>query len=325
MTRLVIPPIDQSALHGWSPGGQVVDLGGDTMGTVWRVRLALPAPADLRPLHAALQGELDTIVAEMSHWEPTSVLSRFNQAPAGHWTMLPPGFAHVIAAALQVAERSAGAFDPTAGALVDLWGFGPVPADAPPTDQAIAQALATAGWSRLAFDAAARRLHQPGGLRLDLSGIAKGHAVDRLAATLVARGHRHALVEVGGEFVGLGLRPDGDPWWVELETPGTVAAPMRVALHQGAVATSGDYVRGRHTLDPRTGHPVADTLAVSVLHPSAMLADAWATALTVASPEERARLCKAEGLAARILHREGDAVVEWLSPALQTLLVEPEG
>ena len=289
------------------------------MGTVWRIRLAAPAAFDPAPLRAAVEKRLGGLVAEMSHWERDSLLSRFNRARPGSWTALPPDFARVIAAALDMAERSGGAFDPTLGVLTDLFGFGPTPRSASPDPAALADALGHAGWRRLAFDRAAARLRQPGGLALDLSGIAKGYAVDALAALLAEHGHRHALIEVGGELVGRGLRPDGDPWWVALETPPGLTLPaVRVALHQLAVATSGDYVRGRHTLDPRTGQPVAEVTAASVLHRSAMLADAWASALTVAGFEAGAAMAEREGLAARLVRR--DAPHEWLSPALEAML-----
>jgi thiamine biosynthesis lipoprotein len=318
--RIAVPSIDPAALAGLPAGARVVEIGGPTMGTYWRARLAVPPAFDLVALERAIMAMLEGLVAEMSHWSPSSLLSRFNGAPAGNWTAVPPDFATVIAAALDVARRSDGAFDPAIGALVDLRGFGPVPADGVPGTAAVAEALATGGWRRLEWDTPARRLRQPGGLRLDLSGIAKGHAVDRVAATVVAHGVRHALVEVGGELAGRGLRPDGEPWWVDLETPGGVAAPLRVALHQIAVATSGDYVRGRHTLDPRTGRPVDHVVAISVLHPSAMLADAWATGLGVLPREALVAMAVREGLAVRALLRESEGIVEWISPPLSEMM-----
>lgn len=298
----------------------MVDLGGETMGTAWRVRLAEPRGLDLAAVERAICATLDGLTAEMSHWAAESHLSRFNRAPPGRWVALPPDFAVVIAAGLDVAVQSDGAFDPAIGGLTDLWGFGPVPASRPPTQDDIGRALALGGWRRLGWDPAGRRLRQPGGLKLDLSGIAKGHAVDRVAGVLAAGGVAHALVEVGGELVGSGIRPDGEPWWVDLETPGGLALPLRIALHGFAVATSGDYVRGRHTIDPRDGGPVAHTLAVSVLHRSAMLADAWATALGVLARSEMAALATREGLAVRALLRRGGHIEEWISPALQAMI-----
>lgn len=318
--RLAVPTLDPAALGGWDPHAAVMELDGATMGTRWRARFAAPARLDLPGLTRAIEAMLGEIVAEMSHWAPDSLISRFNRAPAGRWLALPPDFATVVAAALDVAKASEGAFDPAVGALVDLWGYGPVSRLVPPDPAAIEAAVAQGGWRQLSFDPAARRLQRLGDVQLDLSGIAKGYAVDRLSAVLAAHDVRHSLVEIGGEFVGRGLRPDGDPWWVELETPGAMAAPIRVALHQLAVATSGDYVRGRHTIDPRSGRPVAHALAVSVVHASAMLADAWATALGVAEPDEMMALAEAHGLAVRALIRRRDGVVEWISPALAAMI-----
>ncbi len=321
--RIAVPPVDPRALAGLDPAARVADLGGETMGTYWRVRLAAPPACDLAALRGAVEARLAAIVDQMSHWQPDSLLSRFNRAPAGSWTALPADFAAVVAAGLALAERSEGAFDPAAGRLTDLYGLGPNPASAPPDASALAAVLAVSGWARLAYDAPAQRLRQPGGLWLDLSGIAKGHAVDAVADLLAGQGLRHALVEIGGECVGRGLRPDGDPWWVDLETPPGLAGlpPLRIALHQCAVATSGNYVRGDHTLDPRTGQPVRNGIAsASVLHANAMQADAWATALTVLGPEAGARTAEREGLAARLVVAGEGGAAEWLSPALLRMM-----
>ncbi|MBO9580090.1 MAG: FAD:protein FMN transferase [Sphingobium sp.] len=292
------------------------------MGTYWRVRLAAAPDLDLGAVRAAIVARLDGIVAEMSHWAPDSLLSRFNEASGGSWTALPADFAAVMECGLAIAQRSAGAFDPAIGRLTDLYGLGPNPAAGEPGTTGHAAALAVSGWQRLALDAEARRLRQPGGLWLDLSGIAKGHAADVVADLLGRMGVRHALVEIGGECVGRGLRPDSDPWWVDLETPpGLSLPPLRIALHQLAVATSGNYVRGDHTLDPRTGLPVRNGIvSVSVLHASAMRADAWASALTVLGLPQGPVLAEREGLAARFVIARGGVAEEWLSPALKLML-----
>lgn len=325
--RLAVPlALDPAALEDWRPGASVVDLAGETMGTTWHVRLAAPPTFDRAALLHAIDGRLEAILAQMSHWRADSLLGRFNRAPGGTWVTLPMDFATVLEAGLAVWERSSGAFDPAIGALVDHWGFGPEPHGVlePP---GLDQARQVSGAAHLAYDRETRRLRQPGGVRLDLSGIAKGFAVDALGHVVRAHGCRHTLVEIGGELLGLGLRPDGDPWWVDLETPAEETAAeetagLRIALHQLAVATSGDYVRGRHTIDPRSGAPVEHALSASVLHSSAMLADAWATALCVLPVEEMRALATREGLAVRTLTRSAAGVAEWVSPALAALLVE---
>jgi thiamine biosynthesis lipoprotein len=318
--RLTVPEVDPRVLDGRLPGARVVVLSGTTMGTSWYVRIAHPSEAVVSPLRASIQACLDELVRQMSHWTPESVLGRFNRAPPRSWTALPSDFAAVMSAAMEVADASSGAFDPAIGALVNLWGFGPPGAMPQPSAAAIEQALAHSGWQRLTFDRSAQRIRQPGGLQLDLSGIAKGYAVDRVVQLLGEHDIRHALVEVGGELRGVGIRPDGDPWWVDVETPVSGVQPLRVALHQLAIATSGDYVRGRHTIDPRTGRPVKHVCSVSVVHASAMLADAWATALGTMLHEEMAQAAGANDLCVRALLRTHSGMTEWISPALQALM-----
>jgi thiamine biosynthesis lipoprotein len=314
--------IDAGAFVGLDRHARVRQLNGATMGTTWSVRYVAPESVNLDALRHAIEARLEAIVAEMSHWLPTSLLSGFNRAAAGSWVALPADFAAVMAAGIKIAEKSDGTFDPTVGRLVDLWGYGATPRSVAPGDAELTAAVRDAGWRRLAFDVGASRIRQPGGLWLDLSGIAKGFAVDAIAELLADAGVVHCLVEIGGEFVGRGIRPDGEPWWVDLETsPDVSLPPLRVALHQMAVATSGDYVRGPHTIDPQTGRPVGnDITVVSVLHSSAMVADAWASALTVMGMEAAITVASWEDLAVRIVAREGDGAVEWISPALDRML-----
>jgi thiamine biosynthesis lipoprotein len=316
------PKVSAQALQRCNPACPVQTLGGRALGTAWQVRFAAGAEIDRDPIRAAIEQRLARIVDEMSQWEPGSLLSTFNRAPAGTWFTLPEDFATVMAAALTLAEQSGGAFDPTHGRAAALLGYGAEPVTRLPSAGELDEALSAAGWRNLAFDRAARRLRQPGGLWLDFSGIAKGYAVDAVADLLAAQGIADALVEIGGELVGRGLRPDGQPWWVDLEAPpGAALAPLRVGLHGQAVATSGDYVRGAHTIDPRTGRPLDARLAsVSVIHDSAMLADAWATALTVLGVESGMELAARHGVAARFVERDDARFIETLSPALRGMI-----
>lgn len=320
-------------------GGLAHRLDGQTMGTTWQVLWAAPGESPHEPVRAAVQRELDLVVAQMSTWLEGSDLERFNRAPAGTVHTVPEAMAEVLAAALWLAEVSGGAFNPAAGALVNLWGFGPSPrytdaGFAPPTDAAVQRALTRLDWRALRWDAASREILQPGGLRLDFSAIAKGYAVDRVSRRLSGMGLRHTLVEVGGELRGQGLRLGGQPWWVDLESPPTVPGqgPLpttRVALHGLCVATSGDYrrvythggVRWPHTIDPRNGRPLANGLAsVSVLHSECLWADAWSTALTVLGREQGLALATTHGIAALFVQREADGrLTETLTPAMKEL------
>jgi len=328
MTRVLVPQLTEPPAR--PIGGAVLALAGATMGTTWSVKLVAPPTADADGLTAMAQRELDGVVREMSPWEPLSDLSRYNRAAAGTWTALPPAFAQVLRCALEIAEATDGAFDPTLGALVDLWGFGARPfSGSPPEAQDLAKAREHAGWRRIVLDGDS--LFQPGGLHLDLNGIAKGFAVDQVAAALDRAGARSYLVEVGGELRGTGAKPDGQPWWVELERPPTANDGLRtlVALHDLSAATSGDYRRffehdGRryaHTLDPATAAPVTHaTVSVTVLADTSMRADAWATALTVMTPDLALACATEHGLAAMILANGPSGLEERLSPALSAML-----
>ena len=327
MRRVLLPHEISSAPP--PAGGTIADYRGTSMGTGWSVRL-VGAHAGLQDL---LQRELDLVVAQMSHWEAASDLGRFNRSPGGTWHVLPAEFFDVLAFALEVCDASGGACDPCAGALVNLWGFGPVnrydqPGFVPPTAAQVHDVLAMRALVRL--DAAGRRAWQPGGVQLDLSAIAKGYAVDRLALCLERLGIGHYLVEVGGELRGAGVKPDGQPWWVSLEQPVAGADEIVVALHGLAVATSGDYRRFYmndarrlpHTIDPRTGMPIDSGIAsVTVVHTSCMAADAWSTALTVLGGHAGLLLAERRGLAARFLTRQADGtLLETVSSHFSALL-----
>ncbi len=287
-------------------------LGGETMGTTWSVKLVAPG-ASLRALHDAVQARLDGIVAQMSTWLPDSDLSRFNAAQAGSWIALPEALFAVMRCALEIAEASGGAFDPTVGPLVDLWGFGPAGRGAAlPDERRIEAVRRRIGWQRLALRADTREALQPGDVRVDLSAIAKGYAADAVAKDLRARGIGSALVEIGGELYGFGRKPDGTPWRVLVETDPDRddGVPQVLRLSANAVATSGDrwhrYRDGdaeyAHTIDPRTGRPAAHApVAVTVVADEAMRADAWATALTVMGADDGLAFAREHGLAARFV------------------------
>lgn len=292
-------------------------LNGTSMGTHWRVRVGNPQFLPLQTLRSAIEDVLASVVRHMSHWQADSTLAQFNRAPADTWHALPADLSTVLHAGLHWAQASGGAFDPTLGALVAAWGFGPHapahPADwRPASPHAIAQAQACSGWQGLHYHPE-RGWRQHGGLQLDLSGIAKGYAVDAVLLRLHALGLRNALVEIGGELRGSGQRPDGQPWRVAIAPvpaavgPAPDAPPQAIALRDCAIATSGSLYhrhqwQGRsysHTLDPRTGAPIAHALAsVTVLHAECLHADALATLLTVLGPEAGWEFAEQHGIAA---------------------------
>lgn len=300
----------------------MVRLEGMALGTSWSA-LIVAAPASAE---AAIRATLDAQALALSQWEPQSALSRFNRSPIGEWQAVDPDLAAVIDAGLAIGRASQGALDIALGALTDLWGFGPQgPRATVPDDADVAAALARSGARGIErSDGKARRIAN---VALDFSGIGKGYVVDRIADALTALGAQDFLVEIGGEFVGRGIRPDAQPWWVELENPpGIDLAPLRIAAYGIAVATSGDYRRFlcdgdrrlSHTLDPRTGRPIENgVVSVSVIASDCATVDGWATALSVLGPEEGMEIARRESLAARIVTADG---TEYLSPALEAML-----
>ena len=331
--RKVLLPLAVSPLL--PPHGAVVRaFNGRSMGTSWSAKAVLASDAACPA--GALQAMLDTVVAQMSHWEENSDLARYNHASAGAWVRLPADFFHVLRYALEVADASGGAYDPCAGALVERWGFGARRRHdqhgfAAPGRAEIDALLSSRGWRGMQLDSATQSALQPGGVQLNLSSVAKGFAVDQLARSLERLGVHHYLVEVGGELRGAGVKPDGQPWWVELEgvPDARAGVPAVVALHGLSLATSGDYRRffehdGRrlpHTIDPRSGYPISNQVAsVSVLHADCMAADALSTALSVLGPEKGLAFAEARAVAARFLVRRGDGLDELYSSAFGALL-----
>lgn len=341
--RRVLVPLRFDAPPSLPEGAVVLHrCGGQTMGTTWSVRCLIAddhgKEGEAAAIAAGIEALLAQIVAQMSNWLDDSDIGRFNGAPAGSWLPLPPACFSVLQAALAVARDSGGAYDPSAGPLVSLWGFGPDgPRAAPPGADEVEAARARCGWARIELDEQGRRARQPGGVSIDLCAIAKGYAVDAVSAWLSARGVSHHLVEIGGELRGEGVKPDGMPWWVELESPPAAhdvravdaAEQTVVALHGLSVATSGDYRRYfdsgdrryAHTLDPRTGYPVSHALAsVTVLHRQCLMADALSTALTVLGPEAGMAFATQRGIAARMLLRTPRGFAERMSPAFEAML-----
>ena len=310
---------------------------GQSMGTTWRVSLGHPPGLNLAALQSAIEKQLAMVVEQMSHWLPSSNLMRFNTAPAGSWQRLPESFFSVLSYGLEIAKASAGAYNPCAGALVNAWGFGAEKRYDQlgffmPSASCIASAMQDCAWQHLQLDTANSSALQIGRMALDFSSIAKGFAVDQIAEYLQAQGFAHFLLELGGELRGAGMKPDAQPWWVELEqvpnaTPNQ--APPLLALHGLAVATSGDYrrffthagQRYAHTLDPRTGYPLENKIAcVNVIHPQCMAADALSTALYVLGIEAGLHFAEQHKIAARFVLREASQCIEFTSRPYQALL-----
>lgn len=313
---------------------ETVYLNGATMGTSWSVNMhSFPAGIDVSVLKQQLQQCLERINVLMSTYDPDSEISRFNQQVGNDWFTISAETADVIDLSLQISMLTDGAFDISVGPLVELWGFGVTPrAEQVPSEQQVRELLGRVGYQRLHLrcePAAIRKLHPQ--LRIDLSAVAKGYAVDRLAELLKQQGIADFLVEIGGEMQISGRRSDGRPWRIAIEEPHEGARNVAAIfpLTATALATSGNYrnfyiengQRYVHTLDPASGMPIRHQLAsVTVLAASCARADALATALMVMGEDAGRHFVEQNRIAAYFLIQQKDATIEYQSPAFTDFL-----
>lgn len=315
-------------LAGRRPAYFVV--GGETMGTYYRVKIRTRAQdADLSALIA---DELAAVNAEMSVFDPQSEISAVNRARAGEKIKLSPPLQKVLAKAAAVNKLSRGAFDPALGRLIDLWGFGPAPRQGLPSEEKIKEALAVSGFDKLRFsDDGAVLQKEYAETALNLSAIAKGYGVDRLAELLTTRGYRDFIVEIGGEVRASGTRTQNARGWnIALSAPAADAKhPAGVfALTDAAAATSGDYrnfieIDGRkyaHTISPETGLPAQNRLAsTTVFHHDCMTADALATALMAMGEKQALNFAEKNDLAVIFIIRGESGFSTVFSPAAKKI------
>ncbi len=290
---------------------------GSTMGTTFSVKIpVLPQTVDQQHLKQEIEEILTDINQQMSTYIADSELSQFNRSRATDWLPVSQALIAVLSEALEISQLSSGAFDVTIGPLVNLWGFGPGEIQQTiPADTQIQALLNEIGYENLSIqlDPPALRKSVPS-LYLDLSSLAKGYGVDRVARHLNAEGIHNYLVEIGGELRAKGKKRDGKLWRVAVEKPESDkrVADQILELNDIAVATSGDYrnyfelegVRYSHTLDPRTGRPITHNLAsVTVLSDTTMHADALATAFMILGPERGLQLAEREGIPALFISK----------------------
>jgi thiamine biosynthesis lipoprotein len=296
-----------------SPAAEIQGL---AMGTSWSVKVAAVPPVnEQRELSELIAARIEDIEQSMSTYRTDSELSRFNTYAGDDWYAVSAELCQVVDTALTISRRTRGAFDVTVGPLVELWGFGPgEPVVAPPDPMQIQAAMRGVGYEKLAVDCGRPALRKSvAGLHVDLSGIAKGYAVDAVAALLDARDIGDYLVEIGGDLRARGRNGFGEAWSIGIESPDRSARRVQRIIHLPdlAMASSGDYrnyfehdgVYYSHTIDPGTGMPVQHALAeVSVVSATAMEADAWATAMLVLGTAAGRRL--ADELDLAVLYQE---------------------
>lgn len=349
-----------SLLQGCERDEAKIQWSGETMGTYYRITVIEREALDKDNLRQIVDTELQRLTQIFSTYLVDSEVSRFNQREANACIQVSSDFIDVLEASLYIHDKSNGAFNPLIEPLVSRWGFGASERvfDFPSPDE-IASLRQSIDVSGLQVNPAVQTVCKGNAeMHLDFSAIAKGYAVDQLSRRLSEVGVNHHLVDVGGELAVRGKNASGVAWRLAVEQPDKQygVAQLVFALGDGGVATSGDYrnyfiVEGKrysHTIDPISGYPVGHNLAsVTVIHDEAMVADAWATALSVLGFERAKSVAMEQQLAVYLLEREnasavsgnhadrsGDVVAnvsgdvvslhfrEWHSPAFKRYLIE---
>ena len=315
----------------------LIDLSGPTMGTTYSVKVVdAPEGIDSHAVRVVIDEVLATIDVQMSAYRPDSEISRFNASATTDWFRVSDDFVTVVAGARAVSERSGGALDITVAPLVKLWGMGPAgEMKALPDEATLAAAKARVGYANLEVQQtppAIRR--QVPELTVDLNAVAPGYAVDLLASRFVALGIANFMIDIGGEVRARGRNAQGALWRIAIERP-VDAEPEPFAIAQiddMAITTSGEYRhyvmrdgrRYSHTIDPRTGRPVEHALAsVAVVQPTALEADAWATALNVLGENEGYELAERLQIPALFIVAKGDGLEHRMTVPFAKYLAEP--
>jgi FAD:protein FMN transferase len=320
VTARILAPFCTLLFAACAPSPEELELSGPTMGTTYTVKIAAPPAAlDSARLRTTIDDVLAQIDRSMSGYRGDSEVARFNGSASTQWHEVSADLAALVQAALEISEKSGGAFDITVAPLVAAWGFGPAgtPKLLPDAAQ-LEQIAASVGYRKLhaRLDPPALR-KEVAELSIDLNGIAPGFAVDRLADRLLALHTENFMIDIGGEILARGRNARGGPWHIAIERPvDRQRAPYAgVWLDDASVSTSGEYRdyyerdgrRYSHTIDPRTRQPLDRVPgSVVVIASSTALADGWATALNVLGPHDGLALAVKEHMPVLFIERQGD-------------------
>ncbi|XXE52788.1 FAD:protein FMN transferase [Pseudomonas sp. R1-15] len=318
-------------VSGCGRGDNLERFDGPTMGSRYSVQYVRHAAT---PGPNVVQAEVGKILAEVdrlfSTYRSDSEIERFNALPGGSCLTMPGPVLELVRVGEQLSSQSHGAFDLTVEPLLNLWGFGPQSRrEAVPSAEALALARRQVGHGYLRIEG--NRLCKDAAVEVDFNSIAAGYAVDRIAAKLQALGIDSYLAEATGELKAVGHKPDGSAWRIALEEPRNdrQMAERVIEVNGYGVSTSGDYrkyfeqggKRYSHTFDARTGAPVLHNLAsVTVIHPSAMLADGLSTLLLILGPEEGWDYAQEHGVGVFFVLRDGERFVVRTNDAFERMV-----
>jgi thiamine biosynthesis lipoprotein len=292
------------------------------MGTV--IEITLIADDEEAANKASLQAfqEIKRIETLMSPWLDSSDVTRINRSAGKERVKVSPETFEVIQKAQEISELSEGGFDITIGPLTELWRKAREKKIPPPVED-VKEKLGLVNFKNIEMDQEGKVFLKKKDMAIDLSGIAKGYAVDRVFELLKSLGYRNLIVNAGGDLRVGGLK-NNQPWSIGIQNPRESKNILaRISVSDMAVATSGDYEkffiyegkRYHHIFNPKDGFPTDDCQSVTVLCKEGMIADALATAVFVLGAEKGYSLCqKLEGVDYIIVDKEGKTI---FSPSLK--------
>lgn len=347
MKKLLLILTTLFALTACKPEPKQIAFEGKTMGTTYHIKYIDDGRVKNLPKAEEVQAQLDqllkTVNDEMSTYQKDSQITQFNQSREVNVPFsISTDFAKVVEEAIRLNKVTEGALDVTVGPLVNLWGFGPDKRlNKVPSAEQIAERAARVGIDKISVDFSDNDRKNGKGLLtkkvpelyLDLSSIAKGFGVDKLAEHLEKLGLANYLVEIGGELRGKGNNLQGQAWKIAIEQPTFAqgqAAQITVPLHNLGMATSGNYRnyfedeqgnRLSHIIDPKALAPVRHNLAsITVLAPTTMTADGLSTGLFVLGAEKALEVAEREKLPVFLIIKNGEAFETQMSSEFKKLI-----
>ncbi len=315
--------------------GRVEVLSGPTMGSTYTIKYVFNASTPAADaVGVEVQSILDEVDRQMSTYRLDSDIARFNQSPANSCMQMPQPVLDLAQYGYELSRSSDGAFDLTLAPLLNLWGFGPqARAKHVPSAADIAKAKEQIGYQHVRV--VGDQLCKDADVQVEFNSIAAGYTVDRISERFAQLNIDSYMIEVTGELIAKGHKPDGSPWRIALEQPlgdGQRVIQRVLEIDGYGVNTSGDYrnyfeengVRFSHTIDPQVGAPISHRLAsVTVVDPSALHADGLGTVLLVLGPERGLAFAEERKIAAFFVMRDSEGFTTQVSSEFSRMF--PEG
>ncbi len=313
---------------------ELIVLKGQTMGTTYSIKIISNSKSFRKE---ELKKNIDSVLVDvnnkMSTYIKNSELSEFNKLQDTNWISASYDLVTVFSEAIEVSRKSEGMYDITVGPLVNLWGFGPGnKTEKIPSKKEIDEIKKNIGYKNILIDSNNLKIKKRNpDIYCDLSSIAKGYGVDKVAMYCDSKNINNYMIEIGGEVRTKGKNQKGNQWRIGIASPNNIGLQNIVNLSNYSMATSGDYlnyfekdgIRYSHTINPKTGKPITHKLAsVSVIYKDCSYADAYATAIDVMGPEVGYKFALQQNLPIFMIVRQNNEFVEKMTPQFKKFITK---